>query len=1193
MSGQGQLQLPDSDEEIDPPKVQLGFCRPRNLRATIADRIESEMRGVDPEELSSTPLGEDVEGIQLALRNLNEKRADNIPPHVQNVDTKLAAKTRHTAAQYFYPDHVSIIFEMPCDFIHRISIQSTSFFHFFFHKCIRSVERARPAGMKPHRPMSTGLPIGRYMLTLAWILVVYGIALCVAEDFLHPSIVAELEHTAPTADAPGRHLLLTALWKDRSVSPLSLHDTLSTGGAFMVDQKLRTSAAPAPGASLFRPRATSTVPVDLVAPWRGASVALVPLQVPWYRSQVNADASILAPQDDLATKVRDGGFFRGAHSSPFVVEPSSSSEQSRGHPLPFHLRDEASIREDLMMEQRWPRVLLLDAPAWSALRVAYQEVYTEYVVMLFTEWTFRAEEVLRELSRFAEELDLYRSDTAVFEFSSKTKVLPGPIVAPQTGAFARLWGCYSGIATSAGCNMSHAKQRVSAVVLPPARTLQGSNPSPGVVPFTHILQLVTAAPSHLLPNGTLPADVEAAPRSSGVYFVSSSPLASSAFKSKLEKNAAHNRGDDAVPWQHSSLKWVPLDDSSVGQERPGMTPAGQQRRSSISRFVLRYTRSSVYVPDEEVVWERLLVDYDVVALLVPPPAVMCPSRNLLHIQQTFHRLTPALQQWSDSLYAYTQAIREVVPFFVFLSPTENTTGRSSVSAPCQPPSWASVLDAPELSSTDGGTSSKAAFTAVEDLGPPIDLKEMETVSLKTKSRLHLSNLGSGTDWTLTLLSRVEDEKSRRAVKQDILVPGLGPPGAAINPQLFAPVGTVLVDTLHDLLSDWPVREVLGSTFESTLRRLLYPVTTRKQNPIFPQGATVKEIIVVADPVEDTVEDTVDPPRCGAATKKLVLASLKHRRRPHRRHLYLPPNSAQFAAELHYAAEEALPTSPDPGAPEPFCTRAARPEGLPAGCAAYCITREERLFRLPFGPPAERLAKEEAAETLPLAHPSAAELHRGLEEIKNVLGDTKRGKLTQAGLSSTIQQTPGLAPWSVWIPDGKAVPVVQYRHTASVSVSSITGPNFALLYDGSCGLSSNYIKSIRLVERCYPDADFYLLDVSAVQRAPSWAAGTEALRRSSGGLEPLLFPHYLGDVSLLQPPRLVLANGTHAVTTLSTVAYVENDRWVASVLDLLQLVDSRPEAVDAVWECIDALIKEDTQRRLPFRAALWGGTNATS
>lgn len=73
-----ELKLPDSDEEIDPPKIQLGFCRPRNLRETIADRIESEMRGVDPSQLSSTPLGEDVAGIQLALRNLNEKRADNM-----------------------------------------------------------------------------------------------------------------------------------------------------------------------------------------------------------------------------------------------------------------------------------------------------------------------------------------------------------------------------------------------------------------------------------------------------------------------------------------------------------------------------------------------------------------------------------------------------------------------------------------------------------------------------------------------------------------------------------------------------------------------------------------------------------------------------------------------------------------------------------------------------------------------------------------------------------------------------------------------------------------------------------------------------------------------------------------------------------------------------------------------------------
>lgn len=72
------VELPGSDEEIDPPVVQLGFCRPRNLRETIADRIESEMRGVDASKLASSDLGEDVAGIQLALRNLNEKRADNM-----------------------------------------------------------------------------------------------------------------------------------------------------------------------------------------------------------------------------------------------------------------------------------------------------------------------------------------------------------------------------------------------------------------------------------------------------------------------------------------------------------------------------------------------------------------------------------------------------------------------------------------------------------------------------------------------------------------------------------------------------------------------------------------------------------------------------------------------------------------------------------------------------------------------------------------------------------------------------------------------------------------------------------------------------------------------------------------------------------------------------------------------------------
>lgn len=72
------ITLPDSDEEIDPPVMQLGTCRPRILRDVITDRIETEMEGVDLTQLALTPLQNDVAGIQLALRNLNEKRADNM-----------------------------------------------------------------------------------------------------------------------------------------------------------------------------------------------------------------------------------------------------------------------------------------------------------------------------------------------------------------------------------------------------------------------------------------------------------------------------------------------------------------------------------------------------------------------------------------------------------------------------------------------------------------------------------------------------------------------------------------------------------------------------------------------------------------------------------------------------------------------------------------------------------------------------------------------------------------------------------------------------------------------------------------------------------------------------------------------------------------------------------------------------------
>lgn len=301
---------------------------------------------------------------------------------------------------------------------------------------------------------------------------------------------------------------------------------------------------------------------------------------------------------------------------------------------------------------------------------------------------------------------------------------------------------------------------------------------------------------------------------------------------------------------------------------------------------------------------------------------------------------------------------------------------------------------------------------------------------------------------------------------------------------------------------------------------------------------------------------------------------------------------------------------------------------------------------------------------------------------------------QSGNSTLRQSSPLPAPWFLWIPEGKVTPVVMYELAPSFistwtasppttqrrefiqngresSSTTTLGPSLQVvfLYDSSCGLSSNYLKALKLIASCYPSSlsssafssphdagypssmkdgkreaheaslmrHFFFLDLRELGHYPTWNKGFNTLFRTHSGeqvknrekekekdvvleginvIRKLLLPSFFEDASRLYSPLLLLINRTKVMATLPTVSYIEEDRWLESVLDLILLMEPenseysmserrnrelyRTNAVhpslavsspykehirNRTWECLDRTFEAEKLRRRPYREAL--------
>lgn len=104
------------------------------------------------------------------------------------------------------------------------------------------------------------------------------------------------------------------------------------------------------------------------------------------------------------------------------------------------------------------------------------------------------------------------------------------------------------------------------------------------------------------------------------------------------------------------------------------------------------------------------------------------------------------------------------------------------------------------------------------------------------------------------------------------------------------------------------------------------------------------------------------------------------------------------------------------------------------------------------------------------------------------------------------------------------------------------------------------------------------------------------------LRDLLLPSFVSSPRF-HSPLLVLVNETHGVVTLPTVAYIEDDHWLDSILDIILLLEPDPHDLPAestrehpvplgidrirheAWDCLDARVRLEKQRRGSFRTAL--------
>lgn len=481
------------------------------------------------------------------------------------------------------------------------------------------------------------------------------------------------------------------------------------------------------------------------------------------------------------------------------------------------------------------------------------------------------------------------------------------------------------------CSQRNSSTPWDRVAIPPLPVLKSmySFSSSDQVPFQNVLQMVLAAPLHLFSSvSPLQREIRSHPQSPAIFFVEEVPDAMTVqgFSPDSAKKDVQKRGKliskegnraasskslrksvfTQMRYTNALRKFSDSCSFSTGKISPvwNRTTHERCRHSSLSstgteqldRFILRHSRSSLFVRSEFVVIHKLLVDYPVVAILTPPPfqcALDSSSErqkerkhfSSAHLSSSSSRLPfPSfIHSWNEEdFYTHLRMLRKIVPTFLFVP--NASTSCSHI------PIWLSrssrLRDVDPLfttTATAGQSMWKPPFEEEEDIlitpfQPTIDLRQFDAVLPHQQKTISLSTLapstdravGTGTDWTLTVLSRVtpvmessnhetasslfpkrcfdsasptpsfsrRSSTCRSFIKQDIIFPSFlegvsshsfsdsclrvnpasRPPFSSLQPFLMT-----LVDVLQDTIGQWPVREVRGDSFEELLQGIFYPV----------------------------------------------------------------------------------------------------------------------------------------------------------------------------------------------------------------------------------------------------------------------------------------------------------------------------------------------------------------------------------
>lgn len=249
--------------------------------------------------------------------------------------------------------------------------------------------------------------------------------------------------------------------------------------------------------------------------------------------------------------------------------------------------------------------------------------------------------------------------------------------------------------------------------------------------------------------------------------------------------------------------------------------------------------------------------------------------------------------------------------------------------------------------------------------------------------------------------------------------------------------------------------------------------------------------------------------------------------------------------------------------------------LYAACKTFCVSPDGHLSRFI---PAETEKHPPAAvdpKALALEHICATDREAALQEV---LREVDAVGEEDVEVRSTVRHTAATqVPWFLLIPKGQSVPVLMYDLATPTKESATSDFHFIFLTDSTCGLTANYAKAMALLRPCYQSSarSARFLTVDLADTATTKLTGVPAA---------LLSSHYMSQRELLRPPQLILYNGTHALTTMGTIAYVETKSWLAAVAEMMAVVDDKFHW-DAVETCVQKLLDEEQDNREAFRQAL--------